>query len=78
MSGQKQAEDSIISSNFNENEHEGGGKAEGVEEEDHSVFSMKNALWHGGSSWDAWFSCSSNQVIKQQDSQSKKKNISFS
>ncbi|KVI03335.1 Amino acid transporter, transmembrane [Cynara cardunculus var. scolymus] len=65
MSGQKQAEDSIISSNFNENEHEGGGgKEEGKEEEDQSVFSMKNALWHGGSSWDAWFSCSSNQVAQ--------------
>ncbi|KAI7735243.1 hypothetical protein M8C21_028374, partial [Ambrosia artemisiifolia] len=64
MSGQKQAEDSIISSsNVYENDHEGGTSKEEVEE-DHSVFSMKNALWHGGSAWDAWFSCSSNQVAQ--------------
>jgi hypothetical protein len=25
-------------------------------------FSMKSLLWHGGSVWDAWFSCASNQV----------------
>jgi auxin influx carrier (AUX1 LAX family) len=25
-------------------------------------FSMKDLLWHGGSVWDAWFSCASNQV----------------
>lgn len=66
MSGQKQAEDSIISSNLYENENENGEGAKELqqqEDEDHSVFSMKNALWHGGSAWDAWFSCSSNQVI---------------
>uniref|UniRef100_A0A0E0CAH4 Amino acid transporter transmembrane domain-containing protein n=1 Tax=Oryza meridionalis TaxID=40149 RepID=A0A0E0CAH4_9ORYZ len=33
--------------------HGGGGK-----------FSMKNLLWHGGSVWDAWFSCASNQVAQ--------------
>lgn len=59
MAGQKQAEDSIMSSNMYENEHEETGREK---EEDQSVFSMKNALWHGGSAWDAWFSCSSNQV----------------
>lgn len=25
-------------------------------------FSMKSFLWHGGSVYDAWFSCASNQV----------------
>ena len=32
------------------------------EEQDHSPFNFKNLLWHGGSVWDAWFSCASNQV----------------
>jgi hypothetical protein len=27
-------------------------------------FSMKSFLWHGGSVWDAWFSCASNQVVQ--------------
>ncbi|KAG6530993.1 hypothetical protein ZIOFF_004763 [Zingiber officinale] len=25
---------------------------------------MKDMLWHGGSAWDAWFSCASNQVAQ--------------
>ncbi|CAD5184405.1 unnamed protein product [Musa acuminata subsp. malaccensis] len=25
---------------------------------------MKSLLWHGGSAWDAWFSCASNQVVQ--------------
>ena len=25
-------------------------------------FTVKDMLWHGGSVWDAWFSCASNQV----------------
>ncbi|THU54387.1 hypothetical protein C4D60_Mb10t24550 [Musa balbisiana] len=28
-----------------------------------SAFSMKSLLWHGGSAWDAWFSCASNQLL---------------
>ena len=24
---------------------------------------LSNLLWHGGSAYDAWFSCASNQVI---------------
>ena len=63
MLGQKQAEEAIVPS-FNETEHDGGKELEGKEaEEDHS-FSIQNFLWHGGSSWDAWFSCASNQVRK--------------
>ncbi|KAG6492272.1 hypothetical protein ZIOFF_047226 [Zingiber officinale] len=27
-------------------------------------FSLKSLLWHGGSAWDAWFSCASNQVAQ--------------
>lgn len=65
MLSQKQAEEAIVS-NYNEVEQEGGSKEEGAErevEEDQSLFSVKNFLWHGGSAWDAWFSCASNQVI---------------
>lgn len=56
----KQAEEAIVSS-FNETELDGGGKEEGTVEEQ-PIFSVKNALWHGGSAYDAWFSCASNQV----------------
>lgn len=60
MLGQKQAEEAIVS-NFNETETEGRGD-EHKESEDHSLFNVKSFLWHGGSVWDAWFSCASNQV----------------
>jgi auxin influx carrier (AUX1 LAX family) len=36
-----------------EEQHGGGGK-----------FSVASFLWHGGSVWDAWFSCASNQVAQ--------------
>lgn len=58
MLPQKQAEEAIVS-NFSETEHEG---KEEDKEEEHSMFSVKSILWHGGSTWDAWFSCASNQV----------------
>ena len=66
MLGQKQAEEAIVPTTANEEEH-GGGKeegeeADGGEQPQNSVFQMKNLLWHGGSAWDAWFSCASNQV----------------
>lgn len=63
MLPQKQAEEAIVS-NFSEVDgHEA--KEEGSkEEEKQALFSVKNLLWHGGSVWDAWFSCASNQVIK--------------
>ncbi|KAK2995264.1 hypothetical protein RJ640_018371 [Escallonia rubra] len=64
MLPQKQAEEAIVS-NFSEAEHEG--KEEGKEEEDKSFFSVKSILWHGGSVWDAWFSCASNQVHSLQN-----------
>lgn len=57
MLPQKQAEEAIVS-NISEADHEG----KEDKEEDESFFSIKNALWHGGSAWDAWFSCASNQV----------------
>ncbi|TYK09517.1 auxin transporter-like protein 4 [Cucumis melo var. makuwa] len=68
MLGQKQAEEAIVPTTANEVEH-GGGKeegeeADGGEQPQNSVFQMKNLLWHGGSAWDAWFSCASNQVAQ--------------
>uniref|UniRef100_A0A151UGL6 Auxin transporter-like protein 2 n=1 Tax=Cajanus cajan TaxID=3821 RepID=A0A151UGL6_CAJCA len=48
---------------LNETDSEVGVREE-VEKElqEHSSFSFKSLLWHGGSIWDAWFSCASNQV----------------
>nr|CAB3461303.1 unnamed protein product [Digitaria exilis] len=42
----------------------GGGEAEQREQRRDGEFSMKALLWHGGSVWDAWFSCASNQVAQ--------------
>jgi len=60
MLPQKQGEEAIVSS-FNETDQQEGVVGREEEVEDHS-FSVKNFLWHGGSVWDAWFSCASNQV----------------
>lgn len=60
MYAEKQAEEAIVS-NFNGTDRDGE-EVEKLGEEDHSVFSVKSLLWHGGSVWDAWFSCASNQV----------------
>ncbi|KAJ1437388.1 Amino acid transporter, transmembrane domain [Sesbania bispinosa] len=62
MLPQKQAEEAIVTS-LNETEQEGGGREE-EKEQTQSGFSVKNLLWHGGSVWDAWFSCASNQVAQ--------------
>lgn len=35
----------------------------GEEKLDSSMLSFKTLVWHGGSVYDAWFSCASNQVI---------------
>lgn len=44
------------------------GNRTGKDNEEHDGSSggsnLSNFLWHGGSVWDAWFSCASNQVIK--------------
>ncbi|GFY82337.1 like AUXIN RESISTANT 1 [Actinidia rufa] len=61
MLAQKQAEEAMVSNFAAERENE---SKEEKHEEDHSVFSVKNLLWHGGSAWDAWFSCASNQVAQ--------------
>ena len=66
MLPQKQAEEAIVSSNFTETENnEGGGnmvREDDNNEQENSMFTLKSFLWHGGSVWDAWFSCASNQV----------------
>jgi auxin influx carrier (AUX1 LAX family) len=62
MLSQNQAEESILT-NLNETENEGGSSLEDIGQ-DQSMFNFKSFLWHGGSVWDAWFSCASNQVIK--------------
>lgn len=61
MLPQKQAKEAIVSS-YNATEHDG---REEEEKEDSSGFNMKSLLWHGGSVYDAWFSCASNQVSKK-------------
>ncbi|KAJ6699473.1 AUXIN INFLUX TRANSPORTER [Salix purpurea] len=61
MLSTKQAEDAIVSNYSETDQHEG---KEEEKEENHSFFSVKSALWHGGSAWDAWFSCASNQVAQ--------------
>lgn len=64
MPPQEQAEEAIVPTT-GEMEIDGSNKEEerGGDEEAHGSFSMKSILWHGGSVWDAWFSCASNQVI---------------
>lgn len=63
-----EGEEAIVTGpSLSETEHEGGGRREEAEEEglrnqESSMFSFKSFLWHGGSVWDAWFSCASNQV----------------
>ena len=59
MLPQKQAEEAMISSNNQtiERDDREEDKAE------NSFFSLKSVLWHGGSVYDAWFSCASNQVL---------------
>jgi auxin influx carrier (AUX1 LAX family) len=64
MATGEQAEDAIVADVV------GNGKGEEVramgddaeQQRDGGKVSMKSLLWHGGSVWDAWFSCASNQV----------------
>lgn len=67
-SGEKQAEEAIVVSSIGEVEDDVAGiKVENSTAEEDvdgggDGFSVKSFLWHGGSAWDAWFSCASNQV----------------
>lgn len=60
MVPQKQGEETMMSS-LNET-------IEREEREEENIggshSGLKNLLWHGGSAYDAWFSCASNQVTK--------------
>jgi len=65
MSGEKQAEESIVVSGEDEvagRKVEDSAAEEDIDGNGGNGFSMKSFLWHGGSAWDAWFSCASNQV----------------
>ncbi|KAL1194059.1 Auxin transporter-like protein 1 [Cardamine amara subsp. amara] len=70
MSGEKQTEEAIVVSGIGEAEDDVAGiKVENSTAEEDvdgggDGFSMKSFLWHGGSAWDAWFSCASNQVAQ--------------
>lgn len=59
MLPQKQGEETMMSSLNQTIERD---EREEEKEEDTSGFSLKSLLWHGGSVYDAWFSCASNQV----------------
>ncbi|KAK4433260.1 Auxin transporter-like protein 2 [Sesamum alatum] len=60
MVPQKQAEEAIVPGNMNENDHQVEEEAEDI----HPRLSFKSLVWHGGSVYDAWFSCASNQVAQ--------------
>nr|KYP35247.1 Auxin transporter-like protein 2 [Cajanus cajan] len=60
---QKQAEEAIVAS-LNETKSEVGVREEAEKKlQEHSSFSFKSLLCHGGSIWDAWFSCAVAQVL---------------
>ena len=64
------AEDAIVADAGNGKDGDQALRAMGVAGDDDAEhqqqrdggFSMRSLLWHGGSVWDAWFSCASNQV----------------
>ncbi|KAK4385350.1 Auxin transporter-like protein 2 [Sesamum angolense] len=64
MVPQKQAEEAIVPGNMNENDRDDHHQAEEEAEDIHPRVSFKSFLWHGGSVYDAWFSCASNQVAQ--------------
>lgn len=62
MVPQKQSEEAIIPGAMNETDGEDR-EEEAERDVDHSMLNFKSFLWHGGSVYDAWFSCASNQVL---------------
>ncbi|CAH8392639.1 unnamed protein product, partial [Eruca vesicaria subsp. sativa] len=64
--GVSHGEEAIVPSiNDNEGEQISGNHTGKTDEYDPSTGSaLSNFLWHGGSVWDAWFSCASNQVAQ--------------
>ena len=59
MVPQKQAEAAMVMSETEQDDQREEERA------DQSILGFKNLLWHGGSVYDAWFSCASNQVNSQ-------------
>lgn len=59
MLPQKQAEEAIVNQSIIDHEDRDEEIPDHVKQ---TGFSLSNFLWHGGSVYDAWFSCASNQV----------------
>ena len=66
MLPQKQAEEAMVSSS-NLTQHDDRDE----EMPNESGLGLKSLLWHGGSVYDAWFSCASNQVIQKKKKKKK-------
>ncbi|KAF2579090.1 hypothetical protein F2Q70_00008540 [Brassica cretica] len=64
--GMRHGEEAIVpSGNDNEGVQVNGNNTGKIDEHDGSDGSkLSSFLWHGGSVWDAWFSCASNQVAQ--------------
>jgi auxin influx carrier (AUX1 LAX family) len=61
--------ETIVAGNYMEMERDGGGAGGGEEAGTAAAASSKgkalsSLFWHGGSAYDAWFSCASNQVAQ--------------
>lgn len=59
MLPQKQAEEAIVNQSSDHDDRD-----EEIPDHHQNGFSLSNFLWHGGSVYDAWFSCASNQVAQ--------------
>lgn len=62
MAPAKQSTEEAIVPSFNQTTEQEEYREEQREEGDESLVGFKSFLWHGGSVYDAWFSCASNQV----------------
>ncbi|CDP14046.1 unnamed protein product [Coffea canephora] len=62
MVPQKQAEEAIVAGDVSVNDGTDGGEEGRVDHE--PIHRFKSLFWHGGSVYDAWFSCASNQVAQ--------------
>lgn len=60
-SNNKQSEEAIVPLEMKSGNEQD--EREGELGVDQSISGFKNFLWNGGSVYDAWFSCASNQVI---------------
>ncbi|KAH6798216.1 Transmembrane amino acid transporter family protein [Perilla frutescens var. hirtella] len=75
MLAQKQGEEAIVST-FNDTENDGAAGKDAAEEQ--PIFSVKNALWHGGSAWDAcWTAYLISVLYIEYRSRKEKEGVSF-